>query len=375
MKIVTIENLQKYLDKNTDGSRGVNRQKDNNISSAKTDIEAVNLWLDRIKTSKNTYQSYRKEVERLYLWAVEQGKALSDLTLEDMERYKQFLSNPIPADKWQGPAKARTHNDWKPFTGPLSGASAQLSLTILKTAFSFFTNVGYLKYNPLHMLFTKNMTTTHSDNKVSRYLEQDVWQYFWDFIKKYPQENKKEKQAYHRRVFLFSMLYLLAPRISEVANHTMGSFIEERGKWWWQVTGKGNKTAKVPVPSAMMQALKTYRESLGLAPFPFPDDKTPLITRLNSDKSITVKMIHLIVKQTLADAAAALKDTAPAMKEKLLSASTHWFRHTSITHQADRGVDIRHLKATARHSSIVTTQGYLHEEAEAWHKDVEHHSL
>ncbi|MBE8181920.1 MAG: site-specific integrase [Candidatus Portiera sp.] len=374
--IAPIEKIPSYLDEDTDGSLGENRHPDSGRTSASNDHEAVMVWLKRFDSTPNTQTSYRKEIERLYLWAINRGMALSDLKLEDLEEYKQFLSDPQPQEEWCGPAKARTEEDWRPFIGKLSAASRNQSLTILNTCFSFLTQMGYLKYNPLKLLFKRDLRQQiNKSGKIDRYLEHDLWDYLWDFIKKYKPQNDKDALAHQRRLFLFGMLYLLAPRLSEVANHTMESFMEERGKWWWEVTGKGNKTAKIPVPKSMMETLKSYREFLGLSSFPHPGDTRPLISALDSDKALSSKMIYLIVKDTVAEAAVELESRSPHKAEKLRRSSTHWFRHTSITHQADKGVDIRHLQASARHASITTTQRYMHKEEDTWHKDIDKHDI
>ena len=73
-------------------------------------------------------------------------------------------------------------------------------------------------------------------------------------------------------------------------------------------------------------------------------------------------MIYRIVKDLVARAAARLETDDPHQTEKLRRASTHWFRHTSITHQADAGIELRHLQRNARHARLDTTGLYLHAE-------------
>ena len=372
--IVPLEHLPSYLDQETDGSRGQNRQLNKGRTTANTDYEAVSIWLNRFRNSPHTQQSYRKEIERLYLWTINRGQPLSDLTLEDMEEYKLFLKDPQPKQEWCAPPVTRSAKSWKPFSGPLGVASQNQALTILNTAFIFLTQMGYLKYNPLQLLYKRDLRQQINKNdKIDRYLEHDLWDFLWDFIQKQNHETPRGAMEYERRLFLFSLLYMLAPRLSEVANHKMNSFAAERNKWWWQVTGKGNKTAKIPVPDDMLNALKHYRSFLGLSPLPSSMDNTPLIMDLKRQRGLTRKAIYLIVKQTVYVASLQLDKHSPDKAEKLRRASTHWFRHTSITHQADSGVDIRHLKATARHASITTTQRYMHEEEDTWHDDVNKH--
>ena len=375
--IVTLDKLPQYLDEDVDGSRGNNRHPDSGRSSAQNDFEAIGLWLKRFDSSPHTRTNYRKEIERLYLWSINRGMAISDLTLDDMEDYKKFLQDPQPKEEWCGPPIGRDDPNWRPFSGKLSPSSRNQSLTILSSGFTFLVEMGYLKYNPLKLIFKRDLRQQiNKTGKIDRYLEHDLWNFLWDYIKNYQPTDDKDKAIHQRRIFLFRILYLLAPRLSEVAQHSMGSFLQERGKWWWEVTGKGNKTAKIPVPMAMIAALKEYRVFLGLSPLPRPGDSTPLIPSLDdTNKRVSSKMIYLIVKDSLSQAATKLEKVSPHQAEKLRKASTHWMRHTSLTHQADKGIDIRHLQATARHASITTTQRYLHEEEDSWHKDIDKHSL
>ncbi len=61
-------------------------------------MAAVNAWLARYADSSATLQTYRREVERLILWAVlPLGKPLSSLTHEDLLAYERFLADPQPA--------------------------------------------------------------------------------------------------------------------------------------------------------------------------------------------------------------------------------------------------------------------------------------
>lgn len=171
------------------------------------------------------------------------------------------------------------------------------------------------------------------------------------------------------------MLYLLGPRVSEIATHTMGSFVEIRGRWWWVVTGKGQKTARVPVNQDMLQALQEYRRFRGLRPLPQPGESAPLIPNLRESGGITDNMIYRIIKDLVHQAATRLEVTDSHQADKLRRASTHWLRHTSITHQADAGIDLNYLRRNARHSKLDTTGHYLHAEDERWHEAMEQHRL
>lgn len=72
-----------------DGRAGANRSRTGHAQIAATnDLDAVRAWLARFVDTPATFQNYRKEAERLLLWAVIAcGKPLSSLTHEDLLVY------------------------------------------------------------------------------------------------------------------------------------------------------------------------------------------------------------------------------------------------------------------------------------------------
>jgi site-specific recombinase XerD len=210
---------------------------------------------------------------------------------------------------------------------------------------------------------------------VERFLEHDQWQALLAAVEELPRESERDQQHYARARYLVALLYLLGPRVSEVAEHTMGSFVRVRGRWWWQVIGKGRKEARVPVNQDMLDALSHYRRFYGLPILPAPEESTPLVMNLKGTAGIGDNMIYRIVKDLVAKAADRLAMTDSYQADKLRRASTHWFRHTSITHQADAGIDIQFLQRNARHARIDTTGLYLHAEEKDWHESMERHRL
>jgi hypothetical protein len=78
---------------------------------ASNDYEAVQAWLS-LHESAATQRAYRKEAERLILWAiVERGCALSSLTTDDAIAYRGFLRRPAPRERWIGPSRPRSNRD------------------------------------------------------------------------------------------------------------------------------------------------------------------------------------------------------------------------------------------------------------------------
>lgn len=360
------------------GSQGTNRAASGVTKqiAANDDLEAVRCWLAEFHDSPHTFRNYRKEVERLLLWCtLELQKPLSSLMREDLARYEAFLADPQPRDRWCGPRVPRDNPAWRPFEGPLQPASRRQVLVILNSLFSYLVAAGYLAANPIALIRRRNRIAKSDATTVERFLDQELWQYVMGFIDTLPRETSGQRMRQERVRFLFSFLYLLGPRLSEIATHTMGSFVESRGKWWWRVTGKGEKEAKIPVNQEMLVALERYRTFLGFAPLPTPDEETPLVLSVGATRGVTANMIYRIVKDVLARAAEALDTMEPHKAQKLRQASTHWLRHTAITHQADAGIELRYLNKSARHSKLETTAIYLHAEDDAWHEAMEKHTL
>lgn len=359
------------------GSRGSNRADFGTVRqiAADNDLAAIKTWLAEFHDSPRTLRHYRKEAERLLLWALlERGKPLSSLTREDCQAYEAFLADPQPRERWCGPKAPRLSPEWRPFQGPLSAGSRRTALLIVNSLFTYLVKAGYLSGNPLALIKRRNRGGNVQPS-VERYLEQAHWQVLLDTIEALPRKTLNEQRHYERIRFLMALLYLMGPRVSEVAGHTMGSFREIRGRWWWQITGKGAKTARVPVNRDMVQALQRYRQFHALSPMPPPGDDTPLVMNLKGTAGITDNMIYRIVKDLVNKAAVRLEADDPYQADKLRRASTHWFRHTSITHQADAGINLRYLQRSARHAKLDTTGLYLHAEDAQWHESMEQHRL
>lgn len=343
--------------------------------AAGNDLEAVQTWLAEFHDSPQTLRGYRKEAERLLLWALlERGKPLSSLTREDCILYEAFLADPQPRERWCGPKAPRFSARWRPFVGPLQPASRKLAMLIVNALFSYLVEAGYLAGNPL-ALARRRGRLQQNQRQVERFLEHDQWQALLATVDAMPRDSERDRQHHARARFLVALLYLLGPRVSEIAGHTMNSFIQMRGRWWWRVVGKGRKEARVPVNQDMLQALREYRRFYGLSSLPAPDDPTPLVMNLKGTTGIGDNMIYRIVKELVVRAAAQLEAVDPHQAEKLRHASTHWFRHTSITHQADAGIGIQFLQRNARHARIDTTGLYLHAEEGEWHEAMERHKL
>jgi len=345
--------------------------------SATNDLQAIQSWLAEFAKSPQTLRSYRKEAERLLLWAlIEKQKPFSSLTRDDLRYYQQFLADPQPKARWCGARKPRHDLNWRPFfLEQLSDRSITQAITIINALFSYLVEAGYLSGNPLGLMRRKATYKLDHTKITERFLEQPLWQAVVDYIEALPKNSPRKQKEYERIRFLFHLLYLLAPRVNEVAQATMQSIKQIRNKWWWQVTGKGQKTQMIPINNSMLKALMRYRQFYGLQQLPQHDDPNDLFMNLNGTKGVTANMIYRLVKKIFLDCASTFKTSNPIFASKLIKASTHWLRHTAITHQADAGIELRYIKRSARHESVETTMLYQHAEEDQWHEAMAIHSI
>ncbi|SOZ09274.1 phage integrase family protein [Cupriavidus taiwanensis] len=108
-------------------------------------VTVVRAWLrDAAAGQGSTFAAYRKEAERLLLWAaLERNKGLLQLDLDDRQAYLAFLASPEPASRWCGPRAPRHQAAWRPLTGALSPASQRHSLRVLAALFRWMHDNGY----------------------------------------------------------------------------------------------------------------------------------------------------------------------------------------------------------------------------------------
>lgn len=346
--------------------------------AANNDLQAIKTWLAEFEHSPQTQRAYRKEAERLLLWSlIERQKPLSSLSRDDLRLYQHFLAYPEPSALWCGARKPRNHSHWRPFQGALSASSQAHAITVINALFSYLVEAGYLAGNPLGLMRRKlqQSASRQQASVIERFLEQDVWQTIVDYMSALPKNTPRAMTVYERVYFLFHLLYLTGARVSEVADAKMSSIQQHRAKWWWYVTGKGQKTQRIPLNAGLLNALMRYRQFYQLPPLPQPDEEGALFMSLNGQRGVSSNMIYRLVKHVFLACATQLEKTRPEIAHKLQRASTHWLRHTAITHQADAGIELRYIKRSARHENVQTTMLYQHAEDDLWHDAMAQHVM
>jgi site-specific recombinase XerD len=344
-----------------DGTMGLHRApRASCVLRANNDYEAVQAWLS-LHEAPATQRAYRKEAERLILWAiVERGVALSSLATEDAVAYRAFLRQPSPRQRWVGPATPRTSAEWRPFAGGLSTRSRAYALSVLSSMFRWLIEQRYVLANPFAGIKVRGarqatLDTTRSFSEGEWKLVRTVaegleWSYGW------------QPSAAQRLRFLIDFSYSTGLRAGELVHATLGSIeVDAHGDHWLHVVGKGSKAGKVVLPGLARGVLDRHLAQRGLPVTPAKwNPATPLLGSLDGEAGITSKRLWAIVKRFFATTADVLGDTNPALAEKLRRATPHWMRHTHATHALQRGAELTTVRDNLRHASLSTTSMYLH---------------
>lgn len=344
-----------------DGTMGTHRApRESCALSADNDYEAVHAWLS-LHEAAATKRAYRKEAERLILWAiVERGKALSSLTTEDAISYRAFLRHPAPRGRWIGPPCRRNSPEWRPFAGALVARSAAYALSVLGALFRWLIEQRYVLANPFAGVKVRGTRPAALDtgrvfsegewNLLRTVADGLEWSYGW------------EPAAAQRLRFILDFGYATGLRASELVGSQLRNIeTDAHGDHWLNVVGKGAKAGKVVLPPLARGALDRYLMQRGLPVTPSKWQPTiPIIGSLDDECGITATRLWSVVKRFFATAATVIEDGRPATAEKLRRATPHWMRHTHATRALDSGAELTAVRDNLRHSSISTTSMYLH---------------
>jgi len=355
---------QLRLPNEVDGSQGQFRApRETCVLTADNDYEAIQAWLS-LHESPATQRSYRKEAERLILWAiVERGRPLSSLTTEDAIAYRSFLRRPTPRERWVGPARPRTSVEWRPFTDGLSARSIAYALSVLGAMFRWLIQQRYVLANPFAGIKVRGggrtaaLDTSHVFTEGEWALVRTIadgleWSYGW------------EAPAAQRLRFVLDFGYATGLRASELVSSKLGDIETDRqGDHWLNLIGKGSRAGKVALPPLARGALDHYLVERGLPVTRARwNSRTPLIGALglDPDGGITGTRVWSVVRRFFETAADVIENDHAVLAEKLRKASPHWMRHTHATHALARGAELTTVRDNLRHASVSTTSIYLH---------------
>lgn len=378
--------LEKFvLPSDLDGRAGRFRApQDSCALPAATDLEAIGAWLDAKRPRESpepsgalspTQRSYRKEAERLLLWAVlERKAALSSLSAADVAAYRQFLADP-PAS-WCGPRHNQRWSPlWRPLEGPLAPTAVRQAMAILRSLFAFLMRHNYVVGNPFAAM--SEPATAPRALGLHRTLSLAQWQHLDMLLARHAATEAGRRLRRGMR-----WVYATGLRLAEITGVTCGDLRQvvvrtpdgrDAAGWLLSVSGRAGRRREVPVPHELVIDLEEELAHHGF-------DRT---VRAEGNRAVHVLArfdlkpgaprpwstsgFYSAVKLFLAQAARTLED---AEAQQLRRASIHWLRHAHGVHalQGRAGhapVPIQVVQNNLGHVSASTTAGYLDAQGQA----------
>lgn len=357
-------------------------------------LDDINISLEFLKLYKGsigTFNSYRREIERLIHWStLIKNKSLPELKRQDIEEFIEFCQK--PPKKWMGlekPSKFITRDgqrlpnlNWRPFSATiskskysegvrptkddfkLSNNSIKEIFAILSSFYNYLLQEEYTEVNPVALVRQKSKFIRKSQELSQiRRLSTKQWEYVIESAKNMADENPN---IHERTLFIISALYLMYLRISELTATerwipVMSHFHKDHdGNWWFTTVGKGNKQRDIAVSDSMLCALERWRTFLGLPSRPSMSDTSPLLIKEKGKGAIkSTNLIRNIVQQCFNNAIDRLeKDNLNNDADELRNATVHWLRHTGISDDV-KSRPREHVRDDAGHSSGAITDKYI----------------
>jgi site-specific recombinase XerD len=339
------------------------------LLNARNDFEAVQAWL-ALHEAPHTARAYRREAERLILWAiVERQQPLSSLSTDDAIAYRAFLRHPAPLARWTGPPRPRDSVEWRPFARGLSPRSVGYALAVLNALFRWLVEQRYVFGNPFAGLTVRGGQRT-APFDTARALTGSEWTAVRGLADRLEGSHGWQAPAAQRLRFLLDFGYATGLRAHELVGATLGDIrTDAHGDSWLRATGKGARPGAVVLPPLALDALEQYLLQRGLPVTRRSwQPSTPLVASLRPDghgsDAVTPTRLRQVVTAFFAIAAAQVAIDNPEQASRLRAASPHWLRHTHASHALACGVELVAVRDNLRHASISTTSTYLHDDKE-----------
>ncbi|WP_289245276.1 site-specific integrase [uncultured Methylophaga sp.] len=342
------------------------------------------------RDSPDTFNSYRREVERFLQWVYRVAQMnLYQIGREDIENFIRFCQQ--PPDAWIATKMVskfidkegikQPNPDWRPFVVKvtkearqngkepiinnyrLSDQGIRAILRILSTYFTFLEMEDYVQSNPVKRVRQKSrlIRTQATQEPIRRLSELQ-----WDYVIETAEAMANEDPLHERTLFIMSALYGMYLRISELVDTSLWSpmmkhfYQDYGGNWWFKTVSKGNKERDISVSSDMLAALKRYRRSMDLSAFPSPGDNMPLISKQKGKGGISsTRQLRDIVQVCFDNTISRLREHGmESDAENMQSATVHWLRHTGISDDVKKRPK-EHVRDDAGHSSSAITDRYI----------------
>ncbi len=203
-------------------------------------------------------------------------------------------------------------------------------LSSLKAFFKYLKENKHISKNPVASLGTPKYR-----KKLPEYLsEKQLSEAFLSL------ENQAENYSFLRNELLLELLYGCGLRRAELINLAYRNIeIRNSETGFITITGKGNKMRKIPLTPLLIRKIRDYAAFCKEKNIPVFEEHFFLTDKY---KPLYPKFVYNLVKKYAA------------------GVSPHSLRHSYATHLLNAGADIQEVKELLGHSSLASTQTYLH---------------
>lgn len=213
-----------------------------------------------------------------------------------------------------------------------SNSSKNLSKAVISSLFNFAIRSGYLDFNPTVAIRAKRVQSKFYEKVLSL-----------DEVKSLINSAKSEKHK-----LIVELFYMTGIRLSELVQIKWLDFRRYKSHYLIYIKGKGSKIRPVKITTEFYERLKVLKE----------EDKSYLFySPVKANEHISQKFVTYMITKLGQKA---------GLQQRI---SAHALRHTHATHCIERGVPIQVLKASLGHTSIMTTEKYLHANPEVFSGD------
>jgi len=259
------------------------------------------------RLSPHTLKNYQRDLDNLCRFCDQQG--IDDWATIDQQHVRQYIS--------------QRHRQG------LSGKSLQRELSAFRTFFRFLITEGLIKYNP-----ATEVQAPRSRRKLPDTLDVDK-------VKRLVEIKGDDPLTVRDRAIL-ELFYSSGLRLSELLSLDLMDIDQQEGLV--QVTGKGNKTRRIPIGRHALTAMTHWLKV-----------RNDLVA--NDENAIFVSQHgHRLAARTVQKR---LKDWAK--KQGIdVRVYPHLLRHSFASHVLESSQDLRAVQELLGHADISTTQIYTH---------------
>ncbi|CAD6514399.1 phage integrase family protein [Paraburkholderia sabiae] len=347
------------------------------------DRAALTAWLDQYRGNEQTFVSYRRMVERIWLWAVlVRSKAFSSLTAEDCIAYFAFLRD-LPED-WvhHAPRGTPRHvaEGWRPFGSAVGPTSLENHFSCMRTLFAGLYTWRYLDSNPMREIRLSDIDGgAHAEaraasglNAQAFWLSTDPTRTFtaeqWSFLLQFAARSSvypHEKRA----AFMLRFCYYVGLRFSELQGrrvmHLIPPACDGSKGWALKVVGPRELVRAAVIPEPAFVMLRNYMVERGHPAEPAAwHSEAPLVGQLatgrgrETGEAASLGSIDRSMRRFFGRAAAAASTAHPEWAGQITRASGLWLRASLARHGMARGVSFVALSDRLGYASVHTFEHF-----------------